>query len=146
MSKDNPVYQCHKGIWIKANAFRLFFQHLKEYLNLPSAISLVLLLLFNASDLLAELLMLRCQRIVFLLVLFLIPSHPGIFLDQLPDTLRHAQRLILQPRCDPIKFACVNHLIQHFAADSEDGILFGNDLLHHAGERFLQLLLRHMRR
>ncbi|MBR3929545.1 MAG: hypothetical protein IKJ65_11145, partial [Clostridia bacterium] len=83
MSNDNPVNQRHKGIWIKAKAFRLFFQHAQEHLNPPSAISLVLLLFFNASDLLAELLMLRCQRIIVSLVLILIPSHPGVLFAQL---------------------------------------------------------------
>ena len=146
LSNDNPVNQRHKGIWIKANAFLLLLKHSQEYLNSPSAVSLVLLLLLDATDLLAELLMLRSQRIVFLLVLLLISSHPGVLFNQLPDTLRHTQRLILQPRCDPIKFARIKHLIQHLAADGEDGILFGNDPLHHADERFLQLDLRHMGR
>ena len=60
LSNSYLVDQRHKGIRIKYNASFLFLQHAQEYLNPSSAVSLVLLLIFNASDLLAELLMLRC--------------------------------------------------------------------------------------
>lgn len=90
LSNNNPVNQRHKGIWIKSNAFLLLLQHAQEHLNPPPAVSLILFLILDAANLLTEFFMLCCQCIVLSLILFLIPSHPGVLFDQLPDTLRHA--------------------------------------------------------
>ena len=58
LSNDNPVNQSHEGIQFKPQAFLLFLKHSQEYLNLPSAVSLILFLILDTADLLAEFLML----------------------------------------------------------------------------------------
>ena len=101
---DHLIHQRYEHPRFKVRALFLFFQHTEEYFNAPPSFRLIFFLLSNGANFLAELCVLGKQRLLILLELILISLHPGVFFHQLPDALRHAQRLILQPCGSPIKF------------------------------------------
>ena len=104
MLDDHLIHQCHEHSRFKIRALFLLFQHMKEYLDVPPTSCLIFFLLGNRLNFLAEPCVLGEQRLVIVLKLILIPLHPGVFIHQLPDARRHAQRLILQPRGSLIEF------------------------------------------
>ena len=100
----------------------------------------------NGANFLAELCVFGEQHLIVLLKLLLIPLHPGIFLHQLPDALRHTRRLIMQPRGSLIKFCGIKGFIQRFATGCQDRIFLRKHLPHDLNESFFQWLLCYMRR